>query len=182
MRKTCSAFSRAPTPCTTAIDVLVRAIDYEGADWSEIDRDDRRRRPQARRTARRPLRRRRRPRLDLAASAASSRPTCRSNCAISRPRTKPEAWAWLGAQEIPNGAAQRTIVSRLGGPRDRRVEPALARFLEGPALVEQHDIVPLRALRLVHGQRIAVVEIVEALLLLPGDFVIRDPRRRPSAA
>ena len=53
--------------------------------------------------------------------------------------------------------------------RDPRVEPSRAAVLKGKALVEQHDVVPLRALRLVHGEHIAVVELVIGLALLPRD-------------
>src|SRR4051812_11317499 len=38
----------------------------------------------------------------------------------------------------------------LRGAGDAGVEPAVAAVGEGEALVEQHDVVPLRALRLVH--------------------------------
>ena len=44
---------------------------------------------------------------------------------------------------------------------------------KGPAFVEQHHVFPLRALRLVHGQRIAVVEIIVAAALLPWDIGVR---------
>src|SRR3954469_9220116 len=54
-------------------------------------------------------------------------------------------------------------------PRDARVQPPRAALLKRKALVEQHDVVPLRALRLVHGQHVAVVELVVGLALLPGD-------------
>src|SRR5256885_3936151 len=52
-------------------------------------------------------------------------------------------------------------------PRDAGVQPPRAAVLERKAFVEQHDVVPLRALRLVHGQHIAVVELVIRLALLP---------------
>ena len=53
--------------------------------------------------------------------------------------------------------------------RDARIEPARAAVLERKAFVEQHDVVPLRALRLVHGEHVAIVEFVVGLALLPGD-------------
>src|SRR5215831_5432272 len=56
-------------------------------------------------------------------------------------------------------------------PRDPGVEPARAAVLERKALVEQHHIVPLRALRFVHGQHIAVVELVIGFALLPRDLL-----------
>src|SRR5262249_23261376 len=52
-------------------------------------------------------------------------------------------------------------------PGDAGVQPARAAVLERKTLVKQHDVVPLRALRLVHGQHIAVVELVIGLALLP---------------
>src|SRR5471030_1795678 len=48
----------------------------------------------------------------------------------------------------------------LGGARHAGIEPALAAFLKRKAFVEQHHVVPLRALRLVHGEHIAIVEFV----------------------
>src|SRR6516225_2782770 len=54
-------------------------------------------------------------------------------------------------------------------PRDAGIQPARTAVLERKALVEQHDVVPLRALRLVHGQHIAIVELVIGLALLPRD-------------
>src|SRR5262244_1310649 len=56
-------------------------------------------------------------------------------------------------------------------PRDPRIEPPGAAVLERKALVEQHDVVPLRALRFVHGQHVTVIEFVIGLSLLPGDLV-----------
>src|SRR2546430_9562720 len=43
------------------------------------------------------------------------------------------------------------------------IEPAVAVFGERAGLVEQHDIVPLRALRLVDGQNVAEIELVVTL-------------------
>jgi hypothetical protein len=51
----------------------------------------------------------------------------------------------------------------LRGARDAGVEPALAALGKCERLVEQHHVVPLRALRLVHGEHIAVVELVVRL-------------------
>src|SRR5947199_9211197 len=53
--------------------------------------------------------------------------------------------------------------------RDAGVEPSRPAVLERKAFVEQHHVVPLRALRLVHGEHIAVVELVIGLALLPRD-------------
>src|SRR5450631_4666541 len=53
--------------------------------------------------------------------------------------------------------------------RNAGVEPSGAAVLECKALVEQHHVVPLRALRFVHGEHIAVIELVIGLALLPRD-------------
>src|ERR1700742_646775 len=55
--------------------------------------------------------------------------------------------------------------------RDAGIEPSGAAVLEGEAFVEQHHVVPLRSLRLVHGEHVAVVELVIGLALLPGERV-----------
>src|SRR5438552_15226166 len=49
------------------------------------------------------------------------------------------------------------------------VEPSRAAVLERKALVEQHHVVPLRALRFVHREHVAVIEFVIGLALLPQD-------------
>src|SRR6476469_258921 len=54
-------------------------------------------------------------------------------------------------------------------PCDAGVEPPRAAVLESKALVEQHHVVPLRALRFVHGEHVTVVELVIGLTLLPWD-------------
>src|SRR5215204_403208 len=48
----------------------------------------------------------------------------------------------------------------LGGAGDGRVKPARPVLAEGEGFVEQHDVVPLRALRLVDGEGVAVGELV----------------------
>src|SRR5437764_1397085 len=53
--------------------------------------------------------------------------------------------------------------------RNAGVEPARAAVLECKALVEQHDVVPLRALRFVHREDVAVIEFVIRLALFPRD-------------
>src|SRR5438128_1808285 len=65
--------------------------------------------------------------------------------------------------------------ARSGSRRSRceNCSTASATFLERKALVEQHHVVPLRALRLVHGQHVAVVKLVIGFALLPGDAI--DP-------
>src|SRR6266581_8896166 len=49
------------------------------------------------------------------------------------------------------------------------VEPSRAAVLERKALVEQHHVVPLRALRFVHREHVAVIELVIGFALLPRD-------------
>src|SRR5882724_10061101 len=51
--------------------------------------------------------------------------------------------------------------------RNAGVEPPCAALLERKTLIEQHHVVPLRALRLVNREHIAVVELVIGLALLP---------------
>src|SRR6202040_1781308 len=55
------------------------------------------------------------------------------------------------------------------GTRDAGVEPSRAAVLERKALVEQYHVVPLRALRFMHREHIAVIELVIGLALLPRD-------------
>src|ERR1700730_14044130 len=59
------------------------------------------------------------------------------------------------------------------GTRDAGVEPSRAAVLERKALVEQHHVVPLRALRFVHREHVAVIELVIGLALLPRDGLDR---------
>src|SRR5690606_15877474 len=56
---------------------------------------------------------------------------------------------------------------------DPGIKPSLACVAEGEAFVEQHHLVPLRALRLVDCERVAEIEIVVAFLRLPGDISFR---------
>src|SRR4051812_30321146 len=56
-------------------------------------------------------------------------------------------------------------------PGNAGVEPARAAVLKRKAFVEQHHVVPLRALAFVHGEHIAVVELVIRFSLLPGDLL-----------
>src|ERR1700758_5081371 len=60
------------------------------------------------------------------------------------------------------------------------VEPAGAAVLEGKALVEQDDVIPLRALRFVHREHVAVVELVVGVSLHQGDLL--DPAFKAIAA
>ena len=61
---------------------------------------------------------------------------------------------------------------RFRGARNGSVKPAFTRVAECKTLVEQHDVVPLRTLCLVHGQRIAEIELVIALARRPRDFLL----------
>src|SRR5690606_24047479 len=56
--------------------------------------------------------------------------------------------------------------------RHRRVEPALPILTEHVTLVEQIDIVPLAALCLVHGQRVAEGELVEPPPFRPAERLL----------
>src|SRR6267378_295593 len=57
----------------------------------------------------------------------------------------------------------------LRGSRDPGIKPPRAAVLKCKALVEQHHVVPLRALRFVHREHIAVIELVIRLALFPRD-------------
>ena len=84
----------------------------------------------------------------------------------SRRRRRLEPWAANEALSTACGRVPAGPFSlhhngqALGRASHARIEPALAVFAKGPAFVEQHDMVPLRALRLVHRQGIAEIELV----------------------
>src|SRR5258708_36079937 len=59
----------------------------------------------------------------------------------------------------------------LGGPGDAGVEPALPALGKHRGFVEQHHVVPLRALRLGHGEDIAIGELIEAFAHRPIETV-----------
>src|ERR1700737_5507931 len=59
------------------------------------------------------------------------------------------------------------------GPPDAGVKPTRAAVLKRETLVEQHHVVPLRALRFVHREHIAVIELVIRLALFPRDGLDR---------
>ena len=61
-----------------------------------------------------------------------------------------------------------------GGAGDAGIKPALAAVGKGEGFVEQDDVVPLRALRLVHGEHIAEIEFVIGLAVAAS----RNPRSR----
>src|SRR5437588_3671265 len=52
-------------------------------------------------------------------------------------------------------------------PGNAGIKPALAAVGKCEGFVEQHHVVPLRTLRLVHGEHIAEIELVVALALPP---------------
>src|SRR5437667_9512006 len=58
---------------------------------------------------------------------------------------------------------------------DAGVEPSRAAVLERKTLVEQHHVVPLRALRFVNREHVTVIELVIGLALLPRDRLDRAP-------
>ena len=61
------------------------------------------------------------------------------------------------ALRLPASNHDRDPFRRTG---QRGIEPAVAVFPEREALVEQHHVVPLRPLGLVHRQGVAVIELV----------------------
>src|ERR1700686_4703566 len=54
---------------------------------------------------------------------------------------------------------------------DAGIEPAVAAVGKREGFVEQHHVVPLRALRLVDGEHVAEIELVVALALQPFDLL-----------
>src|SRR5262245_11528037 len=65
---------------------------------------------------------------------------------------------------------QRQLLRRA---RHARIQPALAALRKRERLVEQHHVVPLRALRFVHREHIAEVELVVLLALRPFERLDR---------
>src|SRR5882757_2063781 len=61
-------------------------------------------------------------------------------------------------------------------PRDACIVPPRPAVLKRKTLVEQHHVVPLRALRFVHRQHIAVIELVIGFSLLPRYRFDRAPK------
>src|SRR5438105_1298835 len=89
----------------------------------------------------------------------------------------------IGCARLPSrklrvaiGAALHHHAQPLRRTRHAGVEPACTAILERKTLVEQHHIVPLRALRFVHREHITVVEFVIRLTLLPRDRLDRAPK------
>src|SRR5690348_12985153 len=75
-----------------------------------------------------------------------------SRCVRTKSRTAAARSCMLIAS-----AHDRDAFGRAG---DSRIKPAAAVFAERVGFVEQHDVVPLRALRFVHRERIAEIELV----------------------
>src|SRR5712671_2394217 len=82
------------------------------------------------------------------------------------------SWAMLlSSDRLPEEArGSHHHCQSLGGPGDAGVEPALPALGKHRGFVEQHHVVPLRALRLVHGEDIAVVEFLIMLAHRPFDI------------
>src|SRR5207253_10154328 len=66
----------------------------------------------------------------------------------------------------------------LAGARDAGVEPATPILAEDEAFVEQIDAVPLRALRLMHGEAVAKGELVDASALGPAQLILGTGKER----
>src|SRR5437868_15292859 len=101
---------------------------------------------------------------------------------LKRSSTSPRL-EWIGCARLPSRKLRVVVEAALHHyaqpfrrARDAGVEPACTAVLERKTLVEQHHVVPLRALRFVHGQHIAVVELVIRLALLPWDRLDRTPK------
>src|ERR1700730_1265622 len=77
--------------------------------------------------------------------------------------------AEAGSSRGARSGASHHDAQPLCRPRNAGIEPPGAAVLECKALVEQHHVVPLRALRFVHREHVAVIELVIGLALLPGD-------------
>src|SRR5882757_547846 len=102
--------------------------------------------------------------------AVCGKSACTVLCGGRSAMSVPTAIASLA---MTKAAALHHHAQPLRRTRDAGVEPAGAAVLERKAFIEQHHVVPLRALRLVHGQHIAVVELVIRLALFPRDAI--DP-------
>src|SRR5947209_16121932 len=79
-------------------------------------------------------------------------------------------WLWVPAFVGTSGKLHN-YRQPLRGARDPGVEPALAALGKRKGLIEQHHVVPLRALRLVHGEHVAVIELLVFLAQLPVESV-----------
>src|SRR4029077_6649621 len=82
---------------------------------------------------------------------------------------------WLPACAGMSGVFWRLHHHRqfLRRARYTRIEPALAAVGKRKRLIEQNHVVPLRALRFVYGEHVAVVELVVGFAPLPIDLL--DP-------
>src|SRR3984957_2440470 len=65
-----------------------------------------------------------------------------------------------------------------GRPREAGIKPTRAVLTEGEAFIEQHDVVPLRPLSLMHGQRVTVVELVRLPSQGKAEFALRPLEER----
>src|SRR5215203_1955009 len=75
----------------------------------------------------------------------------------------------LSLYPLPHGRELRRLHHHchpLRRPRQAGVKPAVAVLAEGVRLIEEHDLAPLRALRLVDGERVTIGELVR---LAPQD-------------
>src|SRR5581483_8981626 len=114
------------------------------------------------------------PRFAAASRANTGRVSRRrSSCSISPATAKASTSASrrIGARKRRSFARLHHDGELLRCPRDAGVEPALAAVGEGEGFVEQHHVVPLRALRLVHGEHIAVIELVIGLAARPIELL-----------
>src|SRR5580765_126626 len=92
----------------------------------------------------------------------AAHPSRRARCALLRMRSE----YVLMRSEYP---VLHHHAQPFRSPRDTGVQPPGAAVLEGEAFVEQNHVIPLRTLRFVHGQHVAIVELVIGLALLPRD-------------
>src|SRR3981081_3581639 len=76
-----------------------------------------------------------------------------------------EFFAWMDACSSTHDAPP------LRGPRYARIEPAIAIVRERAGFIEQHHVIPLRALCLVDRQHVAKIELVGSFALLPVEFL-----------
>ena len=71
-----------------------------------------------------------------------------------------------------------TTVSLRAALRQAGIKPARPVLAEGETFIEQHDVVPLRPLSLVDGQRVAVVELVRLPSQSKAEFPLRPLEER----
>src|SRR3954454_19206649 len=97
------------------------------------------------------------------------------------------AWAFRGGRRVPtatsSSAALKSLTSfpietnncfswlhhygdALARPRDAGVEPPISQTRKAEALVDQQHVRPLRALRLVHRERVAIGKLLKAAAVI----------------